>query len=300
MSLGSLVYRFRTKFQHGMRVAYWRDVVRPRILQTRPVASTTDKACEIHVMTSKVDWLNLIWALKSFYWASGRHYGLCIHDDGSLEANQIEVLRSHFPGARIIERRGADERMRSVLAAYPRSLQFRLTNHLAPKVFDFATYLEVERMLLLDSDVLFFAEPTALVNAIENPEYTCNLFNADDESSYTVESDPVRQSFNFELRPLVNSGLAIIHRGSLRCDWIEEFLQLPGILDGHFWRIEQTVYALCSSRFGVELLPEEYRVRLGKGFGTSPCRHYVGPIRHLMYGEGMRHLVNRGMLKDLA
>ena len=72
-------------------------------------------------------------------------------------------------------------------------MQFRLTNLLAPKVFDFPAYLETDRMLLLDSDVLFFAEPTTLLNAIENPGFQRNIFNADDSSAYTVEPESVKQ-----------------------------------------------------------------------------------------------------------
>ena len=44
MSLGSIVLRLHQKFGHGLRVAYWRDVVRPRILRSRPVPDTTDEA----------------------------------------------------------------------------------------------------------------------------------------------------------------------------------------------------------------------------------------------------------------
>ena len=299
MSLGSLLLRFKQTFGRGLRVAYWRDIIRPRILKTRPLTETSDKACEIHVLTSNQDWLNLIWALKSFYWSSRRHYALCIHDDGSLKPHQVEELRRHFPTARIINRPGADARIRVLLAAYPRCLKFRLTNVLAPKVFDFSAYLEAERMLLLDSDVLFFAEPKALVEAVDNPRYRYNLFNPDFGSAYTVAPGVVAQIPGLELKPLINSGIALIHRASLRWDWIEEFLNLPGILDGHFWRIEQTLYALSSSRFGVELLSDEYQVRTERGIGRSPCRHYVGVIRHLMYSEGIRHLVKCGMLHDL-
>ncbi len=93
-----------------------------------------------------------------------------------------------------------------------------------------------------------------------------------------------------------NSGLGLIQRDSLRLDWIEEFLGVPGIL-GHFWRIEQTLFALCSSRFGVELLPPEYDVYLARGLGNRPSRHYVGAIRHLMYREGMPRLVRQGLLE---
>jgi hypothetical protein len=299
MSLGSLALRFRQKFGHGLRVAYWRDVVRPRILQTRAISDTSDPACEIHVMTSKSDWLNLMWALKSFYWASKKAYSLCIHDDGSLDAESLAVLERHFPAARIVRRAEADERIRKALAGFPRSLDFRLTNLLAPKVFDFALYLNSKRMLLLDSDILFFNTPRELLDAADCGD-DVNTFNPDFDSAYTVTSEAVRSSTSVQLQPRINSGLGIVHAQSLSFEWIEEFLQIPGILSGHFWRIEQTIYALCSSRFGVKLLSDEYQVRLTPGIGCSPCRHYVGAIRHWMYSEGMRTLVKKGMLEELG
>src|SRR5579872_3609402 len=97
MSSGSMVLKFRQTFKHGPAVAYYRDVVRPKILRTRPITGTSDNRCELHVLTSKQDWLNLIWALKSFYHASGRRYRLCIHEDGSLPQESLDHLRRHFP-----------------------------------------------------------------------------------------------------------------------------------------------------------------------------------------------------------
>jgi hypothetical protein len=72
---------------------------------------------------------------------------------------------------------------------------------------------------------------------------------------------------------------------------------LPDIRS-HFWRIEQTLFALCSSRYGVELLPEPYDVHLGEGI-KGPVRHYVGAVRHLMYKQGVRKLVRDGMLDEM-
>ena len=83
---GAIWLRLHQKFRHGLRVAWYRDVVRPKILKTPPVEGLDDLTCEIHALTSESDWLNLIWALKSFYWFSGRRYALCIHDDGSAES----------------------------------------------------------------------------------------------------------------------------------------------------------------------------------------------------------------------
>jgi hypothetical protein len=256
LSLGRQLLIFRQKYGRGLRTAYYRDRVRPRILSTRPVACGTDNSCEIHVLTSATDWLNLVWTLKTFYLYSKRKYSLCIHDDGSLGDDEIASLREHFPGARLIARPEADRKLEGVLAPYPRCAQFRRSNHLSPKLFDFATYLAAPRMLLLDSDILFFAEPTELLRRIEDSDYKLNSVNADVSSAYTVEPEAVKLALGIEMPQRFNSGLGVIHQQSMRFDWIEEFLALPGIL-GHFWRIEQTIYALCSARFGVELLPEE-------------------------------------------
>jgi hypothetical protein len=65
----------------------------------------------------------------------------------------------------------------------------------------------------------------------------------------------------------MNSGLGLTHRDSIR--WDEEFLALPDILNGHFWRIEQTPFALCSSRHGVELLPMNTRFGSDRALVTA-------------------------------
>ncbi len=298
MSIGSIGLKIKQKYQHGFGTAYYRDSVRYRILKTKPILNANDLTCEIHVLTSANDWLNLVWTLKSFYHFSQRQYALCIHDDGTLTQESITTLQDHFPDAQIIDRKQADEKILPLLESYPHCLEFRKTNHLSPKVFDFAAYLQSDRLLLLDSDILFFQSPTELLNRIENPDYQLNTLNADVTSSYTVEPEVVKTHLGFDLAERVNSGLGLIHKRSLSFDWIEEFLSLPDII-GHFWRIEQTIYALCSSRFGVELLPPAYDVHLEGSINGSPSRHYVGKIRHLMYSEGIRHLVQNKFLKEL-
>jgi hypothetical protein len=297
-SPGALWLRLNEKFGHGLRVAWYRDIVRPRILATAPIENTADPRCEIHVLTSKQDWLNLVWTLKSFYVASGRRYALCIHEDGSLDDTELSALQRQFPAARIIRRSEADARLDKILRGYPRSLTFRSTNLLAPKIFDFIAFLESDRMALFDSDLLFFAKPTTYLERVDDPSYRCNTFNADYDTSYTVEPDAVREHIGHELVPRVNTGLGLVHRDSIRWDWTEEFLALPGILTGNFWRIEQTLFALCSSRYGVELLPDEYTLSLEPGIGGRPFRHYVGRIRHLMYGEGIAQLAKDGFLRE--
>src|SRR5438094_9485240 len=101
MSIGALMLRFRQKFGRGLRVAYYRDLIRSRILRTPPVTGTIDKICEIHLLTSVQDWLKLIWTLKPFYRVAKKRYALCIHEDGSPTPQQIEILAKQYPDARV-------------------------------------------------------------------------------------------------------------------------------------------------------------------------------------------------------
>jgi hypothetical protein len=294
---GAKWLRLRMKFRHGLRVVYWCDFVRPRILKTKPFVSTDNKLCEIHALTCDGDWLNLVWMLKSFYYYSRRNYALCIHEDGSLSPSAKAALRAHFPRARLIERAAADSVMKDRLREYPLSMEFRNKNPLALKVFDFAEFLESPRMLLMDSDILFFSKPEDLLNRIEDEAYQKTSLNRDWAMGYTIEPDQIQNLVEFPIVNRINSGLGLLHKKALDFATYERFLAIPGVI-GHHHRIEQTLIALACCRAGFEFLPEAYDVRIDSGNPVNPCKHYTGPIRHLMYREGIRHLVNRSFLRE--
>jgi hypothetical protein len=216
--------------------------------------------------------------------------------------------------------------MADVLSAFPRSQVFRTLSPFALRLFDFQEYLEADRLAVFDSDLLFFSAPTEFLRRVEDPAYRLNTFNAEAGfSGYTTtfaernwkstldifqfDADAVRAQVGFDLQPCVNAGFGLTHRDSIRLDWIEEFLALPGIdlalrnvLENapvsriQFFLVEQTLVALCSSRYGVELLPAEYNIELAPGLGDRCFRHYIGTIRHLMYSEGMAQLARDGFL----
>jgi hypothetical protein len=287
--LGRALLKIRQNRWHRPDVLFARDFLRPKILRTPPIAGATADEAEIHVLTSEKDWLNLIWSLKSFYAHVPRRYRLVIHGDPSLSPQAADALSAHFPDARLIGHGEAREEMLDTLAGYPRCRRLRQTNTLSIKCFDFVHFLSGDRMILFDSDLLFFRRPEAFLARLDASAPPMNAFNRDISTAYAVDMDTIR-SFGHAIVPEVNSGFGIVYRGSMPLDLLEEFLGIPGLPDGHFWRIEQTLFALCASRFGVALLPDDYRVFLDGDVGERPYRHYVGAVRDKMYAEGMRKL----------
>lgn len=289
----------KEKYKHGLKVVLYRDFKRKNILKTKPIINTNNKKCEIHVLTSSKDCLNLIWALKSFYYFSKKNYSLCIHEDGSLSGKEINNLEKHFPNARIIRRAEAESKiLPSLKEKYPLSYEIRKDYIISVKEFDFLHYLETDKMLAFDSDILFFDNPKFLIDKIEDDSYKKNIFNRDIETAYSISPKDIKKSIGLEVIEKFNSGLGLLHKESLKWNWIEEFLKIPNFF-GHNWRFEQTLMCLCSSRWGVELLPNEYDVTLKKGINNKPCKHYVGEIRHMMYKEGMKELIKNNFIKNL-
>jgi hypothetical protein len=213
-----------------------------------------------------------------------------------VSADGIGALQHHFPDARLIRRTEADETIGLKLRQYPRCQALRNGNVLSLKVFDFAVYLDSDRLFLLDSDVLFLERPTVLLQRITDPQYEWNSLNRDWAMGYSVEPAVATSMLGFDVQSHINSGLGLMHQYSYDFECFEEWLLLPGILSHHH-RIEQTLVGLACSRFGHQFLPEDYDVKLMEAQPQQIVKHYTGPIRHLMYREGLSrvlHLVESG------
>jgi hypothetical protein len=289
--IGRLLYHLNRKFGHGLYTAWQRDITRWRILKTPPIYGLTDKTCEIHVLTCHRDWLDLIWSLKSLFAVCEYRFRVCIHEDGTVPPDGIAALQHHFPDARVIRRNEADETVRPMLRQYPRCQGLRNANTLSLKVFDFAVYLDSDRLFLLDSDVLFIERPTVLLQRITDPQYKYNSLNRDWGMGYSLQPEIAESMVEFNVQSHINSGLGLMHQQSYEFTRFEEWLLLPGILS-HPHRIEQTLVGLACSRFGHQFLPKDYDVMLQRTGPAQIVKHYTGPIRHLMYREGLDRVLH--------
>lgn len=297
---GRILYLFKQKFGHGLTTAYYRDIVRKNILHTQPCLTDSTNAVEVHTLTSSNDVLNTLWSLKSFYFYSKKQYSLCIHDDGSLKSTDIELFQEHFPNARIIRRDFANQVTSEKLKGFPYLSKWRNENPFALKAVDFVTFANSDRVISLDSDILFFDAPNVLLERVDTPEYLFNTLNKDWRYGYSPELEDLQANVNFDVIPLINSGLGLIHSKSIVYEQLEKYLQIPGITSHPYGgRSEQALFALSCCQFGFEFLPEDYDVHLNKTPINVPCRHYVSPIRHMMYGEGIKRLVKNQFLKAL-
>lgn len=252
----------------------------------------------MRVLTWRRDWVNMIWALKSFYHFSGANYPLYIHD-GGLTLGQVEQLQKHFPDAIFVPADIADEHIGRELqqGGFARALAYRQRNVSTRKLFDFYVFSAADYVISIDSDILFFRCPEKLL--VPSSGIPRNLYNKDIEYWYSLSLDEMESSFGIRPPPLINSGLNVVRRESIDIASIDRWLAHPKLFEDT-WVAEQTLHALCSTVYGVELLPDTYCVSTSPGLPPDiVCKHYPGFFRHLLYEEGMRHLIDTGFLNAL-
>lgn len=287
--------RVQTLNREGWGNAAKRLYVQRRILTTPSIETAQEGPTEVRVLTWHRDWLNLLWTLKSFYHYAGVRYPLYIHD-GGLKHYHFEQLKDHFPNAVIVEAGEAEDRVTSIFrsAGWKRCLAYRQKNMATRKLFDFFALSRAERIISIDSDILFFDRPSELLD----PSTTgTNLYNKDLAYGYSMTEEELVDAFGFTVEPLINSGLSRVEVRSIDFNRIEYWLG-HNRLYSNDWVTEQTLHALCSTLSGVQLLPESYAVNTQRGFPRKViAKHYPGYFRPLLYQEGMVRLLDSGFLE---
>jgi hypothetical protein len=281
------------------RAACVRRWILPQIVHWKePADFPLESSVEVHLLTSARDWMCAAWALASFVHATGRRWNMAIHDDGTLGDEARRMLRALFSSARIKDRKEADAEMETRLAGHPRCLEYRRSHPLALKLFDCTMLAGAERLVLLDSDLVFFRRPDEVLEWVKTGKPDC-MFNPDFQDAYCLSRESARERLQVDLHPRINTGLSLLPRGVVDIDFCEQSMADASLStkDSIAWR-EQTLLALCASRYGTtRLLSERYEVHFEPWMSEDAItRHYVGDIRPLYYAEAIWKL--RGLVRS--
>jgi hypothetical protein len=276
----------------------WRQV-----LSTRPVHADVPghSAVEVHLLCHRGDHLCAIWALKTLYRTSAVRWPAVIHVQGVCTAAMTRRFRAHVPDARVIVQEEADTQVLHALSdRCPRLVEARRQSPFMMKLIDPVLLASAERIVILDSDVLFFRDPGQLRAHVEQAPADTWLFQRDPVSTYNVTEDVAASALGVRIPERVNSGIAVVPRSLVDLDQCERWLEHPDVRRPSGW-IEQTLFALCAGARGrVEYLSPSYLISLERGldYDEFTARHYAGPSRPLLTEEGMPYAALRGCLES--
>lgn len=288
------------RLQHeGFANAYHRRRLWKAVLQLPPVVTdpVSDGAVEVHLVCCQSDYLCALWSLKTFYRASQATYPLVVHMNGRMSALARRRLRRHLPHAKLIGAAEADATVNEWLSSHgcPRLLEARSRNPFLVKLIDVHVLSNASSIVLLDSDILFFARPDELLAAVEDTVRAVDYFQRDAGTTYNVTIDEARNVLGIPLVPAVNTGIAVLDRATVDLVRCEQLMGHASVSRSTGW-IEQTLYALVASeKRRVRHLSSSYLVSLEprENLATLVARHYAGPSRRHLTDEGLPFVLNQ-------
>jgi hypothetical protein len=262
----------------------------------KPLSPAGPARTEVHLLCGKSQLDMGIWSS----WSLMRFLPGCrllIHGDSTLRSADLSEWRSIIPDLIFVSFDEASTRAKAALAGLPWLERWHRTHNItARKIADVHFVGSSSRIILLDSDVLCFRPPIAMLERLEDDQISY-IWNPDIDDCYAANSETLFDVT--KVRPVArfNSGFASVPRlnaeGLQVLDRLLQRLAADERIDfNHFW-MEQTLYALLAAGApGSFPLPREYAVVRGRAPRSQVIRHYVGLkyIRPLFYTEGVRRL----------
>lgn len=252
-------------------------------------------------MCYESDWLPMMWMLKSLARVMGELPMLVIHIQRKPKPSALAALKHHFPNARFVMPEEAKRVVSQYLAKHrlTRCQDWLWRAPILHKLVTVQIFASATNLIWIDSDVLFFNRPEEFLRVGQEPLDKV-YFQKDCTVSFTLSPDEAQRDLGISITKRINAGLMMRPKNSIQLEKVEEFLAHPSVAQ-YSGLLDQTLQALCASADGIdENLPESYVINLEKDVDPSTivCRHYAGPTREWLTSQGMKWLIQQGILKS--
>lgn len=260
LGLGRLAYRVlhRPFSRHPDReAAMRREATRLNVPDLPPAPASWPAAL---FLTGRNFWHQTLFCADSFERTAGVRLPWKFYDDGSLDAAGRNALTRRFAGASIVSAEESSLRTVARLppARFPSLHAARAQCPLMKKLMDLRAG-RAGPSLYLDSDMLFFSRPDALLGWMRAPRG--NHYMQDALDSYALPVETVSSLAGHPVLPKVNAGLLAFDDTPLDWDALESFAAKAGPDIAAHRLFEQTLTAVHATRVGATPVPaSDYRL----------------------------------------
>jgi hypothetical protein len=230
------VYILGLRFLKYLRKPYDR-IIQKILISKTPIASCVlHGRPEVHSLVCHRHMYNYILAIKSLL----RFYNdvtVIVHDDGSLTKKDKRTIKKHVENINIIDRDYADEKIDKIFYHYPNCRRYRDECVNALQLFDYMLLSESDKIVSLDSDILFFKKPETLIDWLRDGTEIIHFW--EQEPAGTRE---FLAKINLDdcFVP-VNIGLLCFYKETMNLDLLEQILSKVEIFD---WCTGQQIYSI--------------------------------------------------------
>lgn len=296
------------------------------VARTSPIDCNPAAATGIHSAVPHKYLYAYLTAIKSLL-CHDADLAVYVHDDGSLLDEDKRLIRKHVPGAKIIDRAWADsEFAATVKDEFLIKVRSSYTSYL--KLFDPTLVSTHQRILIVDTDVLFLKRPTEILQWTRDggapwyhrsgPWRKPSVTPPTSTTATPVPNEPPAdkhiQQLVVEAIPSINAALGTrydfvqgFNSGLIGYDrGVVDYGKLKALLNHLYdrfgdkifrWGSEQTMHGLTLCGVGAKELPKDrYTVYTDFNYETVRAAtfvHFIGEFRYhrMLYPELSRAVI---------
>lgn len=233
------------------------DAMRVKSFTLPPVQSFKD-GLPLYFLTGKNYLHQTLFCIASLYKYSGQRFKYHIVDDGTLDTG---IVQEKLPGSVLVSVTEIETNLKTMLprSDYPAIHKKRSAYAHLKKLTDIHTLQGDDHKMVLDSDMLFWAEPKELIAWLKKP--SGNLFMTDSTQSYGYSTALMEQLCGAALPVQLNVGVAGIRSSSINWFQIEKWISALEEKEGASYYLEQALTAMIAAKTEFSLLsPKKYIV----------------------------------------
>ncbi len=248
---------------------------------------------ELHFLCQENDVWMLTWCLYSFlYFSKLMPKAIVIHDDGSIKAETAGKLEKKFSNLKVIRRAYANRTVLEKLSGRGKIYEYRKNGYpLNMKLIDSVLLDQgAAKIMVMDSDILFFREPKEIVSLIRDKNKKEALLWGQSEKAYDMSI--VKKDYLAKYGILNNGAeyiqgsLNIFDNGAITLEKMGEYYNNCTAETG-FYFVEASGWVSLLGQLNFRLLQlDAYRVK-GRVDDKTVAKHYTSGRRQELYAHGI-------------
>ncbi|WP_090651697.1 hypothetical protein [Mucilaginibacter sp. OK283] len=241
-----------------------------------PVQSAAD-GLEVYFLTGKKYLYQTLFCIQSLIKVSQTPFKFILVDDGSFDEQLIKQINTQLPGAGIVSRQMIDQNINKILPKhqYPVLHHKRQVYPHIKKLTDVHTIPGEDWKLVLDSDMMFWNDPLAIVNWLKEPQNP--IYMQDCQESYGYSRQLMEQLCKNKIPSLLNVGAIGLKSSAVNWAHLESWTTGLEEKEGSSYYLEQALTAMLLANVEAVVLPaDEYIVNPD----TNRINSHIGTLHH--------------------
>lgn len=270
--------------------------------------------CHVHIPMA-------IFSLHSFFFEMQKILPCTVIDDGSMTKKDIDVLKRHFRGINIIKAKQAKRMTMILLRKFPYAAKHRnelaIKNKFNIKLFDPILLPPYNKIILLDSDIIFLKRPDRILKWAKTDNnvslyarhfYTKNYTRIDADTTWLITLRMFIERINKNIDFRFNSGLLCISKQVFSLPRIERLMKyLYAVGLGITWAPEQYILSTIVAESASEPLnssyihthsAKEYHSRI-KNPSEYTCIHFAYMAKYLFFPLAITMLIRHNFYRKI-